>query len=63
MYVIAAAKKGERSAVYIFDERPQTLYARTNALGLDLKRYVDQGLVTIRQIQVAELTPGNSRIW
>jgi circadian clock protein KaiC len=58
MYVIAAAKRGERSAVYIFDEGPQTLYARTNALGLDLKRYVDEGLVTIRQIQIAELTPG-----
>jgi len=58
MYVIAAAKRGERSAVYIFDEGPQTLYTRTNALGLDLKLYVDEGLVTIRQIQIAELTPG-----
>jgi len=58
MYVIAAAKRGERSAIYIFDEGPQTLFARTNALGLDLKRYVDEGLVTIRQIQIAELTPG-----
>jgi circadian clock protein KaiC len=58
MYVIAAAKRGERSAIYIFDEGPQTLYTRTNALGLDLKRYVDEGLVTIRQIQIAELTPG-----
>jgi circadian clock protein KaiC len=58
MYVIAAAKRGERSAVYIFDEGPQPLYARTNSLGLDLKRYVDEGLVTIRQIQIAELTPG-----
>jgi circadian clock protein KaiC len=58
MYVIAAAKRGERSAIYIFDEGPQTLYTRTNALGLDLKRYVDEGFVTIRQIQIAELTPG-----
>jgi circadian clock protein KaiC len=58
MYVIAAAKLGERSAVYIFDEGPQTLYTRTEALGLDLKKYVDEGLVTIRQIQIAELTPG-----
>jgi len=58
MYVIAAAQRGERSAVYIFDEGPQTLYSRTEALGLDLKKYVDEGLVTIRQIQIAELTPG-----
>jgi circadian clock protein KaiC len=58
MYVVAAAERGERSAIYIFDEGPQTLYSRTSALGLDLKRYVDEGLVTIRQIQIAELTPG-----
>jgi len=58
MYVIAAAQRGERSAVYIFDEGPQTLYSRTEALGLDLKKYVDEGVVTIRQIQIAELTPG-----
>jgi circadian clock protein KaiC len=58
MYVIAAAKRGERSALYIFDEGPQTLYVRTASLGIDLKRYVDEGLVSIRQIQIAELTPG-----
>jgi circadian clock protein KaiC len=58
MYVIAAAKRGERSAVYIFDEGPMTLFARTEALGLDLRKYVDEGLVMIRQIQIAELTPG-----
>jgi len=58
MYVIAAAKRGIRSAIYIFDEGTQTLYTRTEALGMDLKRYVDEGFVTIRQIQIAELTPG-----
>jgi circadian clock protein KaiC len=58
MYVVAAAERGERSAIYIFDEGPLTLYSRTSALGLNLKRYVDEGLVTIRQIQIAELTPG-----
>ena len=58
MYVIAAAQLGKRSAIYIFDEGPQTLYTRTEALGMDLKKYVDEGLVTIRQIQIAELTPG-----
>jgi circadian clock protein KaiC len=58
MYVVAAAQRGERSAIYIFDEGPQTLFARTQSLGLDLKRFVDEELITIRQIQIAELTPG-----
>lgn len=58
MYVVAAAERGERSAIYIFDEGPKTLFIRAKALGLDLEKYVDDGLVTVRQIQIAELTPG-----
>ena len=58
MYVIASAKLGERSVVYIFDEGPLTLFARSAELGLDLEKYVNDGLVTVRQIQIAELTPG-----
>lgn len=58
MYVVAAAKRGERSAIYVFDEGPLTLFARASALGLDLEQYVNDGLVTVRQIQIAELTPG-----
>ena len=58
MYVCAAAERGERAAVYLFDESPETLYKRTSALGLDVKKYVDEGLLAIRQIQLAELTPG-----
>ena len=57
-YAVAAAKRGERSAIYIFDEGPLTLFARTAALGLELKKYADEGLIMIRQIQIAELTPG-----
>lgn len=58
MYVCAAAKKGERSAVYLFDEGLETLYKRTSAIGLDVKGYVEKGLITVRQIKLAELTPG-----
>jgi circadian clock protein KaiC len=58
MYVMAAAERGERSALYLFDEGPQTLFFRAASLGLDLKKYVDDGTVTVRQIQIAELTPG-----
>jgi circadian clock protein KaiC len=58
MYIIAAAERGERSAIYLFDEGIPTLYARTRSLGLDLKRYVEEGLIALRQIKLAELTPG-----
>ncbi len=58
MYACTAAKNGERAAVYLFDEGIETLYKRTSAIGLDVKGYVESGLITIRQIKLAELTPG-----
>ncbi len=58
MYAHTAAENGERSAIYLFDENVETLYQRTSALGLDVKKYVRDGLINIRQIKLAELTPG-----
>ncbi len=56
--VSAAAARGERSLVYIFDERTQTVFQRAAGLGIPLAKYVDAGLVSVRQIDPAELTPG-----
>jgi circadian clock protein KaiC len=58
MYACAAVKKGERAAVYLFDEGPETLYKRTAALGMEVQKYVEEDHITLRQIQLAELTPG-----
>ena len=58
MYACTAAKNGERSAIYLFDEAAETLFKRTDALGLNVKEYVEAGLINIRQIKLAELTPG-----
>ncbi len=58
MYAYTAAANGERSAIYLFDELTETLYKRTSALGFDVQKYVAAGLIHIRQIQLAELTPG-----
>jgi circadian clock protein KaiC len=58
MYAYSAAQGGERAALYLFDESPETLYFRTSGLGMDIKKYVDEGLIMLRQIQLAELTPG-----
>lgn len=58
MYAYAAAERGERVAVYLFDEAVETLFKRTSALGIDIKRHVDNDMIMLRQIQLAELTPG-----
>ncbi|HLM59586.1 MAG TPA: ATPase domain-containing protein [Pyrinomonadaceae bacterium] len=58
MYACTAAASGERAAIYLFDEAPETLYKRTAALGLEVEKYVEERLINIRQIKLAELTPG-----
>ncbi len=58
MYACAAVERGERAAVYLFDESPETLFRRTSALGMDVRRYVAEDRISLRQIQLAELTPG-----
>lgn len=56
--MLAALRRGERATYYLFDEGINTLIARSAALGMDLQPYVDDGRLTIQQIDPAELSPG-----
>jgi circadian clock protein KaiC len=57
-FVSAAADRGERTAMFVFDESPQTLLSRCTAVELTFAKHVDAGTVTLQQIDPAELTPG-----
>ena len=57
-FVAAAAGRGERCAMFVFDESRKTLLSRAEGLGIPLQKYVEAGLVAIRQVDPAELTPG-----
>lgn len=57
-YVAAAAGRGERAVIFAFDEGRATIDARASAIGLPLREGVDLGLVTIQQIDPAEMSPG-----
>jgi circadian clock protein KaiC len=57
-FVAAAASRGEKSALFIFDESVSTLLTRTQELGIELRKYVDEGTVRIHQVDPAELSPG-----
>ena len=57
-YAFAAATQGLRSALFIFDERIEVLLRRMAGLGMELRPYLDSGLITIQQIDPAELSPG-----
>jgi circadian clock protein KaiC len=57
-YVATAAARGERSIVYTFDESPTTWQNRADRLGMGMSRHLEAGLVSARQVDPAELTPG-----
>jgi circadian clock protein KaiC len=55
---MSAIGRGEKAALFIFDEELGLLFDRTKALGLDLEGLQDSGALTIIQIDAAELSPG-----
>jgi circadian clock protein KaiC len=57
-FAAAAAERGTRSAMFIFDESPTTLLTRAAALNINLATHVDAGTVTLTQVDPAELSPG-----
>lgn len=57
-YACAAAERGERVAFYLFDERLGTFIDRASRLGMPLEKHVEEGRVFVRQIDPAEVSPG-----
>ncbi|HTE21278.1 MAG TPA: ATPase domain-containing protein [Armatimonadota bacterium] len=57
-YAVAAAQRGERAAIFSFDESLDTLRARSTALGMPLQEQMDEGRMIVQQIDPAELSPG-----
>ena len=57
-FAVAAVERGERAALYIFDEEIGLLFERARGLGIDLQALVDGGGLTVEQVDAAELAPG-----
>jgi len=57
-YAIAATQRGEAAAYFAFDEGRGTLEARCDTLGLPLPAAYASGLLHYKQIDPAELSPG-----
>ncbi len=57
-YAMHMADRGERSMVFVFDETRSIVLTRANALGIGVNGHVKSGLVTIRQVDPAEISPG-----
>jgi circadian clock protein KaiC len=57
-FVQNAAARGERAAMFVFDEELGLLIERAKGLGLDLQTLMDAGTLILEQVDAAELTPG-----
>ncbi|MED5620747.1 ATPase domain-containing protein [Ideonella sp. BN130291] len=57
-FAAAAAERGERAVMYLFDEGVATLCKRMKGLGRDLQPLIDSGRLSVQQIDPAELSPG-----
>ncbi len=57
-YAFAAAERGEASALFHFDETLAPLLQRSANLGMDIAPHVESGKIALRQLDPAEVSPG-----
>jgi circadian clock protein KaiC len=57
-FAVAAIKRGERAALFAFDEELGLLFDRMKGMGIDLAALQRDGKMMIEQIDAAELSPG-----
>ncbi len=57
-FIAAAIARGEKAAMFVFDEEIGLLFNRALSLGIDMQAMVDGGDLMIEQVDAAELSPG-----
>ncbi|GAC1407569.1 MAG: ATPase domain-containing protein [Burkholderiaceae bacterium] len=57
-FVDATTRTGERAAMFLFEEAATNLLHRSKGLNMDLDGAIEKGLLTVQQIDPAELSPG-----
>jgi len=57
-FAVAAMQRGEKVAMFLFDEDIDLLLDRTRELGMDLTKFIDDGFLFIEQVDAAQVSPG-----
>ena len=57
-FAAAAINRGEKAALFAFDEELGLLFRRTKAMGIDLEASHEEGKLIVEQVDAAELSPG-----
>jgi circadian clock protein KaiC len=57
-FALSAAQRDESILFFTFDETTRTLLNRTRQLGFDVEPHIESGRIKVRQIDPAEISPG-----
>jgi circadian clock protein KaiC len=57
-FALTAAQRGERCAIYTFDETWNSFRERSRGLGMNLDPYIENESLHLEQVDPAELSPG-----
>jgi circadian clock protein KaiC len=57
-FITAAVARGEKAALFVFDEELGLLFDRSHAMGFEIERMRDDGSVLVEQVDAAEMSPG-----
>jgi circadian clock protein KaiC len=57
-YALQMADRGERSMMFTFDEARNVMLSRAKSLGFKLEEAIENGMITVQQVDPAELSPG-----
>jgi circadian clock protein KaiC len=58
LYATAALTRGESVALFLFEERLETFFRRSEGLGMNLRDFHDRGQLIIRDFNPNEISPG-----
>ena len=62
-FAAAAAQRGERAALFAFDESLTMFLARSRSLGMALDEHLRSKRLTVKQVDPAEVSPGEFAYW
>jgi circadian clock protein KaiC len=57
-FAVGAIRRGEKAAMFVFDEELGLLIERAKGLGIDIQTLIDSGDLFVTQVDAAELAPG-----
>jgi circadian clock protein KaiC len=56
-FLVEAATRGERSALYTFDERADTVIGRCHAVGIPVRKMIDGGALSVIELEALRFGP------